>query len=44
MLHAPNVENLHIPEIAPLGRRIERWVGTIDHMVLKMNLGHKLTH
>ena len=40
MLHAPNVENLHIPEIAPLGRRIERWVGTID----QNDLGHKLTH
>ena len=27
-----------------IGWEIDRWVGTIDHMVIKMSLEHDLTH
>ena len=47
-LHAPNAENLCISEKYPtwgggIGWGIDRWVGTIDNIVLKMGLEHETT-
>ena len=30
--------------LLPWGGGIDRWVGTIDHMVIKISLEHDLTH